>query len=266
MNIQIDPIVSRSRDSLKHATSPVHYHNTYELYYMHKGQTSYFIADEIYSIEAGNFVFIPKGIIHSTDYANCSHYERFLINFPEELLAEEFQPLLKELEQTRIIYIDDSQLAELEDLMGKIELEYHAQNAHSAMLMHVYITELLILLCRYKTSHRPSIRESDRIVYDISEYINTHFPDNLTLELLCDTFSISKSYLSRKFKAVTGIGLNKYITYVRVTNAEKMLSEGKLSVAEIARRCGYNDSSYFALVFKSVKGITPFQFSKGRNK
>ena len=68
---------------------------------------------------------------------------------------------------------------------------------------------------------------------------------------------MSESHLSRKFKAHTGIGINEYITYVRITNAEKLLRETELSVTEVADQCGYSDSNYFSTVFKRIKGITP---------
>ena len=256
-----DPVISRHKNKNKRSICPIHYHDTYELYYMSEGQTTYFIADEIFGIEKGNFVFVPKGIMHSTDNKNCTRNERFLINFPEDILSPEVHPLLKELEANRVIYIPDNQLPALEEIMRKMELEYKNGDGRSDMMVHIYIMELLVLLCRFKTERKPQIHESDKIIYTISEYISAHFDSDLTLDTLCVTFAISKSYLSRKFKAVTGIGINKYITYVRMANAEKLLKETDLSVSEIARRCGYNDSSYFALVFKNIRGVTPFQFS-----
>ena len=58
------------------------------------------------------------------------------------------------------------------------------------------------------------------------------------------------------------MGLQKYITYVRMNNAEKMIKEGNLPISEIASECGYHDTDYFAVVFKQIKGITPFKMSR----
>ena len=82
------------------------------------------------------------------------------------------------------------------------------------------------------------------------------------MEHICKTFSISEGYLSRKFKAVSGIGLNQYITYVRICHAEKLLTETNLSVTEIAEKCGFNGSNYFSSVFKKMKGMTPLMYKK----
>jgi AraC family L-rhamnose operon transcriptional activator RhaR/AraC family L-rhamnose operon regulatory protein RhaS len=63
-----------------------------------------------------------------------------------------------------------------------------------------------------------------------------------------------------------GIGINEYITYVRITNAEKILRETNLSVTQVADCCGYTDSNYFSTVFKHIKGIPPQRYRKQWNK
>ena len=53
----------------------VHYHDDYELYYMINGKTKFFIGDEIFQIENGNFVIIPPEMYHMTDSEDCLHNE-----------------------------------------------------------------------------------------------------------------------------------------------------------------------------------------------
>lgn len=199
-----------------------HYHDTYELYYMLNGRTTYFIDDEIYSVEKGNFVFVPKGVIHNTDNENCKNNERLLVCFGEECFEGKARELLLEL----------------------------------------YIQELLAFICRYRCERKVHIRESDKIIYSVSEYVRRNFDQDITLESLSRTFAVSEGYLSRKFKLVTGIGLNQYITFVRISNGERLLRESSLSVTEVAEKCGYNDSNYFAAVFKRIKGVTPLRYRK----
>ena len=44
-----------------------------------------------------------------------------------------------------------------------------------------------------------------------------------------------------------------------------LIKEGKLNLTEIAIQCGFNSSSYFCKVFKSLTGYTPSEFAaKGR--
>ena len=74
-----EKMVSRGKVVRKHQISPPHCHDTYELYYMLKGRTTYFIEDKIYSVDTGNFVFIPRLLIHNTDNENCKTNERLRV-------------------------------------------------------------------------------------------------------------------------------------------------------------------------------------------
>ena len=67
--------------------------------------------------------------------------------------------------------------------------------------------------------------------------------------------------LSKQFKSVMGIGFNEYINIVRVTASEKLLLSTNAPITQIAMDCGFNDSNYYAAVFKKIKGITPKKFS-----
>ena len=117
-------------------------------------------------------------------------------------------------------------------------------------------------LPRSKRKYEPKFSESEKIVHDISEYVSAHFPEDMSLPTLALRFSVSESHLSRKFKDVSGVGLNEYVTFVRIMNAERLLREGGRSITEVAALCGFNDSNYFSAVFKRIKGVTPLKFSK----
>jgi two-component system response regulator YesN len=60
---------------------------------------------------------------------------------------------------------------------------------------------------------------------------------------------------------MTGMGLSEYINIARVTAAEKLLLSADLPITEVATKCGFNDSNYFARVFKKLKGVTPKKYS-----
>lgn len=257
-----DSLISRNAVNNQRFSCDVHYHDEHELYYMQSGRTTYFIADEIYSVEKGDFVFVPKGILHRTDSGDCRKNSRILLNFPDSVFLEKTEELKRDLYGQRVICVPEDKVAALEELLVKVEREYRQQGAYRDMLMDFYILELLALLCRHRREKKPHIQASDRIIYEISEYIGNHYGQELSLAQMARQFSISESYLSRKFKEVTGIGFSQYVTYVRISNAEKLLKKGKMSVAEVAGSCGYNDSNYFSLVYKRIQGITPFQLMR----
>lgn len=255
-------MISRRKVIREHQISTPHYHDDNELYYMLMGRTTYFIDNEIYSVEQGDFVFVPKGLIHYTDNESCKNNERILLSFDDEFFNDSAGEWLKQLKALRIISITDNYRPVIEELLFKIEAEYRQREQGREFLLKLYIRELLILICRYRCEKKRKIRETDEIIYSVSEFIRGHFEQDITLESLGRSFAVSESYLSRKFKQVTGIGLVQYITFVRISNGERLLRESDLTVTEIAKRCGYNDSNYFTAVFKKIKGVTPLRYRK----
>lgn len=255
-------LISRHVTTQKGGMPHVHYHEEHELYYMLKGSTTYYIGDKIFHIQQGNFAYIPKGILHKTDYEENANNERILLNFNDQIFIGELQAIKEELNNCRVIYVEKDALPYLEKLLENIEREYHSQKEFRSILLQLYVTELLVQLCRYKHDDKPALSGIDRTLYQISKYISTHFQEELSLKELSRVFAMSESHLSRKFKSHTGIGINEYITYVRVTNAEKLLRETNLPITQVAQQCGFNDSNYFSTVFKRIKGVQPHLFAK----
>lgn len=261
-----DDIISYSKVINQRKQTCLHYHDNNELYYLIRGKTKYFVGDETFVIEEGNLIFIPSQMLHSNDSEDTLHNERILLNIPNSFFDETTMAILNELKKCKFIYIPSANLYMVDELFNKINNEYSKGKKHSSLLIKLYILELLTLLCRFKKDYVPKTVQTDDIIRDIAEYIRQNFDAPITLEHLGKHFAISGAYLSRRFKVVLGIGLSDYITYVRITNAEKLLTETNMPITKIAAACGFNDSNYFASVFKRLKGITPYKFSKSAQK
>lgn len=238
----------------------VHFHNEHEIYYLVNGTTKYFIGDKIYQVESGGFVIIPAGVNHKTDSEDCLHNERILLSFEDGILSDSVRSVFWELCEKSVVYIPDSKREITETVLQKIEGEYETEDLHSSSLINLYIEELVVLISRLQLDYKPALAPTDRTIHEITKYIRKNYQKDLSLSSLGKVFAISESHLSRSFKSVTNMGINEYITYVRLTNAEKLLKEANLPITEVAGRCGFNDSNYFSTVFKRAKGVTPLKF------
>lgn len=79
---------------------------------------------------------------------------------------------------------------------------------------------------------------------------------------LAGKLGISVSHLSRTFKQVTGVTLERTVMQRRIDLAKRLLLEPALNVAQVAARCGIADAAYFARVFRSVAGCTPREYMR----
>jgi len=94
-------------------------------------------------------------------------------------------------------------------------------------------------------------------------YINANFSSPLTLNELANRFGFNYHYLSSYFGSNNPEGFSRYLTNLRIKKAEELLADPEIQVSDISARVGYTDHSYFARVFKRLKGITPSDYRAG---
>ncbi|MEG0075873.1 MAG: helix-turn-helix domain-containing protein [Eubacterium sp.] len=100
------------------------------------------------------------------------------------------------------------------------------------------------------------------------EHTKTNYMNKITLQKLANYLHVSDSYLSKLFKAETGISFTQYINEIRINRSKELLQNTNMSIVEVALFVGYEDQSYFTKVFKKIVGITPkkYQANKIGNK
>ncbi|MFZ4484657.1 MAG: helix-turn-helix domain-containing protein [Chthoniobacterales bacterium] len=69
--------------------------------------------------------------------------------------------------------------------------------------------------------------------------------------------SVSYPTLHRHFRRLAGMSPKQYANELRRAQAEKLLSEGRMSIKEIAAQLGYHSASHFSLAFKRAEGVSP---------
>ncbi len=76
----------------------------------------------------------------------------------------------------------------------------------------------------------------------------------------CDVIRVagkSSTAVERRFRAAFGMSIGKYIMSVKMKDAQRLLSRGRLSVKEVAARTGFNSPQYFCRSYRSFFGHPP---------
>lgn len=94
----------------------------------------------------------------------------------------------------------------------------------------------------------------------LREYIETHFSDDVHMDMLSDMFKKDKSSLGQKFRMTYDMSISEFLKSVRIRHAEYLLKSTELPVSTIADLCGYSDYYYFAKLFKKSAGQTCSQY------
>ncbi|MCI8416554.1 MAG: response regulator [Lachnospiraceae bacterium] len=104
------------------------------------------------------------------------------------------------------------------------------------------------------------------VITELLGYINDHYSEPLTLNLLAKLYSFSPVYLGRLFKKETGLSFNEYLNSYRIRAAVEYIDGGHDMIYEIAERVGYRDINYFYKCFKALVGTTPGEYRNRFNQ
>ena len=89
----------------------MHCHNSYEIYYMVKGNVEYFLEGTSYVPKPGSLLIIPPNCFHGLRVLDGSEYHRIRLHFVPELLTE------KEKKVVTLYYYEDLTLKEISNIL-----------------------------------------------------------------------------------------------------------------------------------------------------
>lgn len=100
------------------------------------------------------------------------------------------------------------------------------------------------------------------LVYQIYDFIEKYYNEDLNTDEIARRFGISKTQLYYIFKEVCGMTVSEFIVEYRIARAKDLLINSTHSVEIISQETGYNNLSSFSRVFKTKAGCSPLQYRK----
>lgn len=97
----------------------------------------------------------------------------------------------------------------------------------------------------------------------VTDYIEEHLNEYIPLMTLAQLVRLSPHHFCRAFKQALGQSPCRYHGLRRVERAKLLLTDPNLTVADVALRLGFGDTSVFTVVFRRNTGLTPTAFRRG---
>ena len=219
----------------------MHYHASYELYYLEAGSREYFVEDRVFSVCAGTFVLIPPDSEH--DERHVSGGRVCCVGFA----CAETLP--------RNLYRDDS--GRIRTILGDMMREASEQPPHYDEMLAVKLRELILELHRLEPSE--TIPKDFQYVIN---YISQNYGEKIQMQTLAEQFHLSYDYFQHRFKKMTGLSPQQFLIEKRLSAAAELLTEGRLNCTEIAQRCGFSNSAQLSMLFRRRFGVAPLVYRR----
>lgn len=268
--VMVEQVVREEDYSMKSR----HFHDTYELYFLEEGEGYYFIDRETYLVRAGDVVLIKPNQIHKTSMERVARHGRLLLQITEApmdafLRGNGFMTL-EELydKKGRIVSVGERAGAAVKELMIRVGEEIRDRQRGYDLMVRLKLLELLAVLWRCGEDAPPEreerVAQSPKYqkVQEVAEYLQANPGTRESLDQLAGRFYISRSWLSRIFREVTGFSVSEYANMVRVKRAQKLLAHGDYSVTEISELVGFESITYFERIFRRYTDRTPLGYRR----
>ncbi|MFC4778787.1 AraC family transcriptional regulator [Paenibacillus sp. GCM10023252] len=145
---------------------------------------------------------------------------------------------------------------------------YLSKEHQSLMVMELLLRTEEVLRRIYQAQHGEGMAEGAgagagsgaRMTELLQQYMSSRLGQQMTLEELAGFVHLSPNYLCRVFKEHSGLTPMAYLQQLRMIEAEKLLLYTDLPVYTISEMVGYEDSSYFARVFRRYHSRSPSSY------
>lgn len=143
-----------------------------------------------------------------------------------------------------------------EDMIKATELKY-GREVRLQGLLGVFLSELIeevgknvVINSNYKELY---IKKS-------LQFVETNYSRKLYISEMAKSVGLNKNYFSAFFKENMGVTPQEYIIKFRINKACELMGNRGLTISDISRSVGYDDTLGFSKVFKKEKGMSPTSY------
>lgn len=264
--------IQHKRDTyLQHVE--LHHHDFYEVYYLVSGDVTYVIEGKLTRIMPGDLLLVSPRELHKVIIgSDQAPYERYVLwlrqpyvqslSTPQTDLEAGLNPSLPGY--SNLIRLSPEQQLVIRNLMESMFQEYDSQSYGSDRMRDALMTQILVQINRLAQLHAdepdPFVHSSP-MVSNVVDYVNHHYREKLSLDILAEQFYVSKYHLSHEFQKHMGTGIYQYIQKKRLQIARQLLSKGEPPTA-VSGLCGFGDYAGFYRAFTAEYGTAPRDYAR----
>ncbi len=227
-----------------------HFHKNFELIIVISGEVECTINKKTETLKPGDLALCLSNEIHMYKPIGEAYY--CCIVFSEDLIAS-FSNEVKGKQGTSLKFnISDAMQAYINETL------LHNKNPDTFLLKSG-----LYAICSAFKQQIVLEKNTDpehTLMLSISNYINEHYLDDITLRSMASDLKYQYNYLSRCFAKIFNMSFKDFVNTYRIEHAMLLIDESNKSIADIAYDSGFQSVRNFNHVFRNKTGITPIEY------
>lgn len=255
--------------------------HTFDLIYVHQGELFMAENGQNFTVSAGQFLILPPNRLHRgtktcrtetvfhwlhfyTTGTFCCADEPVRDSNVIQKSSQQFEkkPFHISLPQygTILAELQHNMLDIMEQITQvRIDRKENSKHFSDNTIPQLKLQQLFFTLLTYIGESSLDLQPHDAAA-EIFAFINDHYQDDLRLDDIASHFSFHPAYVIRLLKKRYQKTPGQIIQQLRLEKAAQMLTASNVPIQMIAYENGFNDSGYFARLFKRHYGLTPHQW------
>lgn len=254
-------------------STPWHWHQAVELFYIEKGTLEYVTPSDRYVFHAGSGGIINSNVLHMTHARGDGEPGRQLLHLFDPLLISGTQG--SRIEEKYILPLTTAAGAEIvplspdvleqKKLLDTLRASFSLSPGDMGyeLRLRAILSELWLGLL---DAAAPRLRQSRRRtatseqIKQMMVYIHDHCGESLTTADIAKAACVSQRTCFSLFQTYLHTTPMKYVQSHRLRLACQLLAHSRESVTQIGNTCGLGSGSHFASLFRAELGLTPTQY------
>lgn len=240
--------------------SLLHTHACTEIFYVVGGVGQFKIEELTLPVGADDMVIVNPNVEHTEVSLNASPLEYIVMG------VEGLEFAAGEDGDGRYSMVNfhggrEEVLLYLRGMLSEIEHKAAGYDVVCQDLLEV----LVIRLMRrndFSLTPAPPRKRSTKECAAVRRYIDSHFKENISLDLLAETAHVNKYYLVHAFSREFGVSPINYLISRRIQESRYLLSDTDHSLSQISHMLGFSSPSYFSQSFRKLEGVSPMEYRK----
>ena len=226
----------------------------YLIHFIIRGSGIFYVNGKSYEIKANQGFLICPNVVTYYEADNEEPWEYTWVGF-KGIKAENYLKLANLNQENPIFECANGGFVKkcFEDMIKATELKF-GREFRLQGLLGVFLSELIeeagksvVISSNYKELY---IKKS-------LQFVEANYSRKLYISEMAKSVGLNKNYFSAFFKENIGVTPQQYIIKFRINKACELMSNSGLTISDISRSVGYDDTLGFSKVFKKEKGMSP---------
>lgn len=240
--------------------STPHSHSCTELFYVTSGVGQFFFEGVTKPVSPNDLIIVNPNVEHTEISYNANPLEYIVLG------VEGLELSVSDEMENRYCIVNFRNKQEhilfyLQNMLREIEAKSPGYETICQDLMEIFV----IYLTRqtdFSTTMVPIKKSASRLCNNVKRYIDEHFKENISLDMLAELTHSSKYYMVHAFSEEFGVSPINYMISRRIEEAKQLLKTYDYSLSLISRILGFSSPSYFSQIFRKTTGMTPNEYRK----